>query len=324
MNLLQTLVETLLFYHPAVWWVSHQIRIERENCCDDLAVSLCGDPILYAQALAELEHLRGAPLAPGDGGQRRIAVASRETAVGRAVACRARAGLARRCGLGCRHHRDGGHRPRGDRPRCGRTVAACTQACGAGTVDTERQWRRRLESQCRARGVRDSAHLLRDGLHQLRDGAHQIRDGLNQIRDAAHHHLRQIPPPPPLAPEPPEPPSPPEPPDPPEPPHLADLAEAPEPPEPPDPPDPPEPPEPPQPPEPAAAFDDLHEHRASTRGQSSGNMTLVAQRRKARSQLSRRRRVHRRRQRRQEPDAGRLAPHQGWWLAWRPHDGVPC
>jgi beta-lactamase regulating signal transducer with metallopeptidase domain len=58
-NLLQTLVETLLFYHPAVWWLSRRIRVERENCCDDLAVSLCGDPFLYAQALADLEERRG-------------------------------------------------------------------------------------------------------------------------------------------------------------------------------------------------------------------------------------------------------------------------
>ena len=58
-NLLQTLVETLLFYHPAVWWLSRRIRAERENCCDDLAVSLCGDPVAYAAALAELEDLRG-------------------------------------------------------------------------------------------------------------------------------------------------------------------------------------------------------------------------------------------------------------------------
>jgi bla regulator protein blaR1 len=57
-NLLQTVVETLLFYHPAVWWLSHRIRVERENCCDDLAVSLCGDPVAYAAALAELEGLR--------------------------------------------------------------------------------------------------------------------------------------------------------------------------------------------------------------------------------------------------------------------------
>ena len=57
-NLLQTFVETLLFYHPAVWWLSRRIRAERENCCDDLAVSLCGDPVAYAGALADLESLR--------------------------------------------------------------------------------------------------------------------------------------------------------------------------------------------------------------------------------------------------------------------------
>ncbi|MFP5263480.1 MAG: M56 family metallopeptidase [Blastocatellia bacterium] len=57
-NLLQTAVETLLFYHPAVWWVSRQIRQEREHCCDDLAVAACGSVLVYARALAELEQLR--------------------------------------------------------------------------------------------------------------------------------------------------------------------------------------------------------------------------------------------------------------------------
>lgn len=61
-NLSQTVVETLLFYHPAVWWVSAQIRRERENCCDDLAVAACGDRLVYARALADLE-LRRAPAA---------------------------------------------------------------------------------------------------------------------------------------------------------------------------------------------------------------------------------------------------------------------
>ncbi|HEY2295403.1 MAG TPA: M56 family metallopeptidase [Thermoanaerobaculia bacterium] len=59
-NLLQTAVETLLFYHPAVWWVSAQVRRERENCCDDLAVTVCGDRLGYARALVELEGLRAA------------------------------------------------------------------------------------------------------------------------------------------------------------------------------------------------------------------------------------------------------------------------
>lgn len=60
-NLMQTAVETLLFYHPAVWWVSAQIRRERENCCDDLAVAVCGDKLSYARALVDLEGLRTSP-----------------------------------------------------------------------------------------------------------------------------------------------------------------------------------------------------------------------------------------------------------------------
>lgn len=57
-NLLQTVVETLLFYHPAVWWISRRIRAERENCCDDIAVAAGGRPLDYARALTELESLR--------------------------------------------------------------------------------------------------------------------------------------------------------------------------------------------------------------------------------------------------------------------------
>jgi TonB family protein len=57
-NVLQTFAEALLFYHPAVWWLSRRIRQEREHCCDDAAVLACGDPILYASALAGLEELR--------------------------------------------------------------------------------------------------------------------------------------------------------------------------------------------------------------------------------------------------------------------------
>jgi beta-lactamase regulating signal transducer with metallopeptidase domain len=58
-NLFQAVVETLLFYHPAVWWVSARMRHERELCCDDLAVAVCGDRLGYARALVELEGLRG-------------------------------------------------------------------------------------------------------------------------------------------------------------------------------------------------------------------------------------------------------------------------
>jgi type II secretory pathway component GspD/PulD (secretin) len=56
-NLLQSCVEVLLFYHPAVWWVSSQIRQERELCCDDLAVKTSGDALNYAAALTRLEAL---------------------------------------------------------------------------------------------------------------------------------------------------------------------------------------------------------------------------------------------------------------------------
>lgn len=62
-NLLQSLVEVLLFYHPAVWWLSSRIRTERELCCDDVAADLCGDPLILARALTDLEALRE-PVSP--------------------------------------------------------------------------------------------------------------------------------------------------------------------------------------------------------------------------------------------------------------------
>jgi len=59
-NILQSVAEALLFYHPAVWWVSGHIRAERETCCDDVAVSVSGDALTYARALAQLESCRPA------------------------------------------------------------------------------------------------------------------------------------------------------------------------------------------------------------------------------------------------------------------------
>ncbi len=69
-NLLQTIVETLFFYHPAVWWISRQIRTERENCCDDWAVMVCGDARVYARALTQLEEQRRSTVlaVPASGG----------------------------------------------------------------------------------------------------------------------------------------------------------------------------------------------------------------------------------------------------------------
>ena len=57
-NALQCVAEVLLFYHPAVWWVSQQVRVEREHCCDDDAANVCGDRLEYARAIASLEEFR--------------------------------------------------------------------------------------------------------------------------------------------------------------------------------------------------------------------------------------------------------------------------
>ena len=57
-NLLQSVVETLFFYHPAVWYLSRRVRLEREHCCDDDAVAVVGDPVTYVAALTDLELLR--------------------------------------------------------------------------------------------------------------------------------------------------------------------------------------------------------------------------------------------------------------------------
>jgi beta-lactamase regulating signal transducer with metallopeptidase domain len=60
-NVFQICVETLLFYHPAVWWLNKSIRAEREHCCDDAAVSICGNAVEYARALTLMEEWRSAP-----------------------------------------------------------------------------------------------------------------------------------------------------------------------------------------------------------------------------------------------------------------------
>jgi GWxTD domain-containing protein len=63
-NVLQRLVEGLLFYHPATWWISRVMRDERENRCDDVVVSIKGDVHEYASALAALEQNRLSNLEP--------------------------------------------------------------------------------------------------------------------------------------------------------------------------------------------------------------------------------------------------------------------
>ena len=64
-NVIQTVIETALFYHPAIWWISRKMREERENCCDDMAIQTIRDRKVYAGALAALEEIRASapPLA---------------------------------------------------------------------------------------------------------------------------------------------------------------------------------------------------------------------------------------------------------------------
>ncbi|ATQ74362.1 peptidase M56 [Massilia violaceinigra] len=57
-NLIQSAIEIVLFYHPAVWWLSHRVRIEREQIADDLAASMLGEPRRLALALSELDQFQ--------------------------------------------------------------------------------------------------------------------------------------------------------------------------------------------------------------------------------------------------------------------------
>jgi beta-lactamase regulating signal transducer with metallopeptidase domain len=69
-NLAQTAIEALLFYHPGMWWVSAEVRREREHCCDDVAMSVCGNRGEYVRALYTLEARRpvSAPALAASGG----------------------------------------------------------------------------------------------------------------------------------------------------------------------------------------------------------------------------------------------------------------
>src|SRR5439155_10707354 len=63
-NLLQRMVETLLFYHPAVWWLSRRLRIERELCADELAIDATGKRLEYARTLEQIASERRADIRP--------------------------------------------------------------------------------------------------------------------------------------------------------------------------------------------------------------------------------------------------------------------
>jgi beta-lactamase regulating signal transducer with metallopeptidase domain len=64
-NILQSLVEALFYYHPAVWWLSTQVRNERESACDEIAIQLTGDSIHYAKTLVTVQEMAFFPLSTG-------------------------------------------------------------------------------------------------------------------------------------------------------------------------------------------------------------------------------------------------------------------
>jgi beta-lactamase regulating signal transducer with metallopeptidase domain len=72
-NILQSLVEALFYYHPAVWWLSTQIRNERESACDDIAINLINSKMNYAKALVTIQEMAYYPMnmALGFAGQRK-------------------------------------------------------------------------------------------------------------------------------------------------------------------------------------------------------------------------------------------------------------
>ena len=257
-NLLQTLVETLLFYHPAVWWLSRRIRVERENCCDDLAVSLCGDPYTYAKALADLEELRtsGQFVMAVNGGslvQRVRRLLGAPTHAGRApgwLAGSASVLLMLVVAAGA----------------VGTEAFQRPAAAAAATTGTTTQPVVAAKAASRKPVTRTNS-AMRPEAEQKDDTTRVLaQQALLAMRNLAQEMLWlaegvrywSVPPEPPTPPTPPTPPSPPTPPTPPIPPTSPTPPPPPTPPAPPMPPSPPEPPSPPTPP--AFSFDGLQSH----------------------------------------------------------------
>lgn len=76
-NIVQNVAETLFFYHPAVWWISHEVRLEREHCADELALTAFGNRVVYAKALAgvaEFFNHRHSLAVAADGGELKLRI----------------------------------------------------------------------------------------------------------------------------------------------------------------------------------------------------------------------------------------------------------
>ena len=79
MNMIQSLLEVIFFYHPVVWWLSSNIRIERENICDDIAITITGNTMEFAKALTNIQeiNLTAPGLAAGLGGTKKNRLVNR-------------------------------------------------------------------------------------------------------------------------------------------------------------------------------------------------------------------------------------------------------
>ena len=58
LNILQSVIEIIFYFNPAVWWIAANIRAERENRCDDIAVSLSNNALTYAKALLSIQEMQ--------------------------------------------------------------------------------------------------------------------------------------------------------------------------------------------------------------------------------------------------------------------------
>ncbi len=56
-NVLQSFIEIIFFFHPGIWWISKKVRLIREHACDDLALNVCRNPMLYAETLTQVQFL---------------------------------------------------------------------------------------------------------------------------------------------------------------------------------------------------------------------------------------------------------------------------
>ncbi len=60
-NMIQSVIEVVYFFHPALWWLSEKVRTEREHCCDDIALAVCEDKMTLAHALVKVAEWQSAP-----------------------------------------------------------------------------------------------------------------------------------------------------------------------------------------------------------------------------------------------------------------------